>query len=750
MSRPIAYAAVAFVLLAVKGPAAGPASPTALAQPVPSTELFSQSGGAMNCAEALGDIVWLCSGPRLLAVDVSDPDDPKVLGQSEVLPGVLKALVLDGPRRQAWVVAEDQVVGLDLAEVLRPKVLGQVHVGGNAYSQQSLALAAGRLWLHGPVAGTALGVDLRDPGRPSVATFVDIRSQTGGVVLSLAARGERLYVLALVGSTSAPVGGQNLPENQIQVFDLSSGSAPLRLPSTKVPTDYVRADGWIGWDGDLLWARMSNNNLRAWREDAGILTPTIEGKLEGCYVPVGFMIRDGRAYASCATGFGDNLAVEVFDLGQGPEFPMLAKGGGAYDDPGLYSPAIALADATLWVADGAGQLRGLAVGNGGATPTLRSTATLRLVGQVDELAWDDARQRLLATASDGLMPIDVGDLRHPVAGPMLAGGFHMGHLDADGDRLAMAYLGDGDMISPGLQARVLNDPSQAPLVFEANYPELRLQSGPRSPVGLEGSSLLLAESASSGGRISHWEWLPGTAPRRTATWPVSEWMEAMALGEGQAAVVSVDISADEITELLLSVVDLRTRATRNLLLPVPASESVHVALQFSRDALWLALARSRADAGSGHLSIQRIALADPGGLRAVAAWEEPLPGAYAPSIQMLTNASGAHLFLGQSDGRVRVFTTLPDGLRPLAILDSPFRISDLAITPDGDRLFLAAFDSGLLSVQRPAAGWEAMPTPLPPTVAPTATTSPTAPPSPTVTATMVFRSRAWLPWIGRP
>ena len=138
----------------------------------------------------------------------------------------------------------------------------------------------------------------------------------------------------------------------------------------------------------------------------------------------------------------------------------------------------------------------------------------------------------------------------------------------------------------------------------------------------------------------------------------------MALGAGQAAMVSVDISADEITEIMLSVIELRTRAVRDLVLPIPASESVQVDLQFSGDALWLALANSGANAGSVALTIQRIDLTDPSGLRANTAWEESLVGSYVPSIQLLTDRSGAHLLLGQSPGRVRVFVSRSGTLQP--------------------------------------------------------------------------------------
>lgn len=748
MSRPSAYAAAVLLLVGVTA-AARMSSPAALAQPAPTTDPFSQSGGAMNCAEAEGDIIWLCSGPRLLAVDVSDPTQPRVLGRSAVLPGVLRALALDQAVARAWVLAGDQVLGLDLSDPARPTELGRVYRGESWSRHQSLVVADHRLWLNGPATGTVLGVDIADAGRPTIVTSLDVRSATGGAVADLAAKDGLLYVLARVGTTAEPVGGANRPRMEIQVFDFGVAGQPARLQSAELAAKQVGDDGDLVWDGDQLWARLPEGRLSAWRSDGRVLTLAVEGKLAGCYLPVGFTIRYGRAYASCSTGFANNLAVMVFDLAEGPEFLPLAAGGASMDDPGMFTRAIALANHTFWVSDRAGRLRGFDVGPVGATPSLLTAGRLSLVGDLQTLTWDAARQRLLAVASDALIPLDMADPDRPVVGPLLAGGFHIGRLDADGDRLAMEYLGDGDMISRGIQARDLRDPARAPMVFERNYPDLRLAWGPRSSLGLDGSSLLLAETIDAETRLSHWEWLPGGLPQRRASWPVDGALAAIDVGGGRAAMVTLDDRGTEIGALMLSVIDLSTRAVRDLPIPILPSGALFADVRIQGSTLWLALARSSADLGPGTLVILRVDLLDPGPLRAESAWQAPHNLDDAPSVQLLTDRSGDLLFLAESPGLVHVLASQPPGLQRIAEIAPPFPIWDMAVAPEGDRVFLATGSGGLISYSRPAAGWGALPTAEPPTVTSTPSLTPTATSSPTATATLVVRSRSWLPWIAR-
>lgn len=753
MSRPSVYAAAVFLLAGVMA-GARPSSPAVLAQPAPTTDPFSQSGGAMNCAEAVGDIVWLCSGPRLLAVDAADPSAPKVIGRSDELPGLLHALVLDEAGRQAWALATDYVVGLDVTDPMRPNELGRLYVGGTGYGQ-SLALARGRLWLHGPEEGTVLGIDIGDPRRPKVATSIDIRSQAGGYVEALAARGTRLYVLARVGSTDEPVEEPKW-QDQIQVFDLSLGSEPLRVQTVNVPTDWVKEDGAFTWDGDLLWAT-TPHKLRAWRGDSQALVPAVEGELDGCYRPVGFLIQDARAYVSCSTGFADNLAVMVYDLRPGREFQRLAMGPVSYEDAGLYSPAVALTDGTVWISDGAGQLRGLEVGSGATVPTLRAAGQLSLIGVLSRVTLDEARDRLLAECGwDGMFPVELADLDHPDVGPALVRGFHIGHIAVDGDRLLLEYGGDGDALDSRVELRDLSDPTAAPEVANSRLLlQLGMSYSARRPFSLVGPRLIAAVRDDRGSlnsdRLALWNLPVGGMPSPAADWLVPGAILAMAQEGTRVAAVSDIGLSDAERRLNLMTVDVVTGIRRDLQIPMPTDRgmSLYADLAIVGDTLWLALARTGGFwSGNERLQILMADLADPSGLRVNAAWDEALAFTDRGPVRLERSRAGDLLFLSQA-GTVRVFTPQAVGLRPLAELHLPARVSDMAITPVGDWIFLAADANGLFSVRRPAAGWEALPTPLPPTVTPTATTSPTASATPTATATMVVRSRSWLPLIAR-
>ncbi|MBK8541982.1 MAG: hypothetical protein IPL60_18605 [Ardenticatenia bacterium] len=108
---------------------------------------YRQVGGAMNCAQTVGTVVWLCVGPRLQALDLSDREQPRVLGQTEVLPGVLFGLVLEEGSARAWVLAGPMAVQLDISDPTQPRELTRVGVGNDYDPRFGLAIAGGRLWV---------------------------------------------------------------------------------------------------------------------------------------------------------------------------------------------------------------------------------------------------------------------------------------------------------------------------------------------------------------------------------------------------------------------------------------------------------------------------------------------------------------------------------------------------------------------------------------------------------------------------
>ncbi len=57
--------------------------------------LVDQLGGSTKAVVARGDRVYIGQGPRVVALDVSDPQKPRVLGESKVLPGLVTGLALE-------------------------------------------------------------------------------------------------------------------------------------------------------------------------------------------------------------------------------------------------------------------------------------------------------------------------------------------------------------------------------------------------------------------------------------------------------------------------------------------------------------------------------------------------------------------------------------------------------------------------------------------------------------------------------
>jgi len=85
-----------------------------------------QIGGDSRDVVIEGDLAFLGAGPRLLAVDVSSPEAPRIQGRSGVLPGVVQAVaVRDG---LAYVAAGRG--GLQILDLSEPRHLTQVGSAG--------------------------------------------------------------------------------------------------------------------------------------------------------------------------------------------------------------------------------------------------------------------------------------------------------------------------------------------------------------------------------------------------------------------------------------------------------------------------------------------------------------------------------------------------------------------------------------------------------------------------------------------
>ncbi len=71
--------------------------PQASSTPLPRStgvlERFAQAGGSISGITVVGDMAYVGMGPRVAAIDLSQPDHPRLVNQSEPLPGAVTQLI---------------------------------------------------------------------------------------------------------------------------------------------------------------------------------------------------------------------------------------------------------------------------------------------------------------------------------------------------------------------------------------------------------------------------------------------------------------------------------------------------------------------------------------------------------------------------------------------------------------------------------------------------------------------------------
>ncbi len=110
-------------------PSPTPTVPPATSPPAADVglEVLGQQWGRAEGVAVVDNVAFTAIGPRLVALDVSDPTAPVLLGQSEILPGLAVAVIVDGS--VAYVAAASVVVALDVADPAAITVLSEVDLG---------------------------------------------------------------------------------------------------------------------------------------------------------------------------------------------------------------------------------------------------------------------------------------------------------------------------------------------------------------------------------------------------------------------------------------------------------------------------------------------------------------------------------------------------------------------------------------------------------------------------------------------
>lgn len=178
-------------------------------------ELVGQIGGGITAAvAAAGHFAYLAIGPRLLVLDVTNPAQPVVAGQSDVLPDSIHSVaIVNG---YAYVAAgEAGVFVIDVANPRQPTVVGSVAAIASAmqivvaddyaYVAEMQGSQAGRL-----VNGGLRILHLTDPAHPTPIGFAE---QSGG-----------FFRIAIASHYAYAVGSGGL-----HIFDIGDPNHPAQV-----------------------------------------------------------------------------------------------------------------------------------------------------------------------------------------------------------------------------------------------------------------------------------------------------------------------------------------------------------------------------------------------------------------------------------------------------------------------------------------------------------------------------------------
>lgn len=157
-------------------------------QQAQNVELVGQIGGAIGGVAVLGNYAYVGQGPRLVILNVSDPTGPTVLGQTNVLPGVVIDVAVAG--NYAYVADYDGGLRIiSAADPSHPTEVGFYNTPGLAYG---VAVVGNYAYVATVNFSGLLIIDVSNPAAPSEVAFYGTPDWSMDVVVA----GSYAYIAA--------------------------------------------------------------------------------------------------------------------------------------------------------------------------------------------------------------------------------------------------------------------------------------------------------------------------------------------------------------------------------------------------------------------------------------------------------------------------------------------------------------------------------------------------------------------------
>lgn len=183
--------------------------------------LVGQLGGSAYAVAVDRNIVWLGQGPRLIALDVSQPDAPRLVGMSPVLPGVVYGVqITDG---YAYVTTEYSNLHIfDVHDPTRPAPVSSLQSKpGGCHS-----IAVQKHFAYLACLSGLLIVDIANPQQPRVLSAGQIK----GTFISIAVMDSFAYLVDITNYGLVAVNISD-PTNPQQVGFFSAREIPNSVSS---------------------------------------------------------------------------------------------------------------------------------------------------------------------------------------------------------------------------------------------------------------------------------------------------------------------------------------------------------------------------------------------------------------------------------------------------------------------------------------------------------------------------------------
>lgn len=382
-------------------------------------ELVNQIGGLVRTVTVANNIAFVGVGPRLVAIDVSDPAQPQWLSQSAILPGLVKKIIVAD--KIAYLAVSGS--GLWLFDVSDPQALRPL-------GHTSTAADAANLWLDGTIVYVIDGLGATLPGSvPSFLSVVDVSDSAAPVEIATLILPDVASDLVLNGTTLYIKIYNNYVDGQksLVAVDVSDPASP-KISQTVADLDGARLQ-LVG--GDLVGSLPGGYVVLNVADSPQPQEMAQQADLFNPLLPVDkFAIANGKAYflnnGGDAGYFSSSLAVyDVADLSQ-PQ---------ALDEAnvGYFSPDLFVDKDLAYVAIGTGLSIYGVVDN--AVTLLGSWDS---VGPVNQVAFGGDELFTLANRDRLITMFDLSDMTHPEANGRYTATNAVNDIAADDQHL---YLG---------------------------------------------------------------------------------------------------------------------------------------------------------------------------------------------------------------------------------------------------------------------------------------------------------------------